>query len=603
MVATDKKRVFSKNKITLTENVKIITMKKTTMKNSLLFTVISVVFFVLSACSSAPHDTLSNKNKNQALKQTYFNIEFLSFDGTKIKATVFQPELKAGETAPLIIHAHGLAAFRMSAPISTMSQLVITGQAARKAWKNGYWVISYDQRGHGASGGTINIMDPQREVRDVTAVIDWAQKNLSRISYDQKDPIIGMVGESYGGQAQLLSATLDHRIDAIVPFNTWNNLETALYPNRVPKSGWLTTLVFASNIMSMGRMDPMINKAYVNARKGFVPPEVFNYLEDHAFNYYCEKGQIPKADVFMIQGFRDVLFPINEATKNYHCLKQSGKDIRFMGTQGGHILPLAQFSMIPGFQVESTVHCDNQKIDLREAVVSWFDEKLKKKEGAAKAIPLVCLTHDTQSGTVFSDIPTDGQTFSVGQAEVKSGFAGFFELPMGIIDRITAVFRRDEPKVYYGELNTSGGTLRPAFIPLTVTEEAGTIVGIPTAELEIETSNSMPHPILFLSVGIKRKNSDKITILNEQVTPIKGTGSMKVELAGISSKLKKGDILGLVVQSYSNQFRLSRSGWRTEAKVSGKIILPIQKTQNRNTGMASHFASSYSLENTQISGE
>ena len=580
---------------------KVSSLKRYYVKKLASFTVISVVFFILSACSSSPHHTIDNKDKNQALKQTYFDVDIYSFDGTKIKATIFQPKLKVGETAPLVIHTHGLATFRMSGPMSPISQFVITGQAARKAWKSGYWVISYDQRGHGVSGGTINIMDPQHEVRDVTAVIDWAQKNLSRISYDKADPLIGMVGESYGGQAQLLGATLDSRIDAIVPFNTWNNLETALYPNRVPKSGWLTMLVFSSNIMSMGRMDPMINKAYINARKGFVPPEVFDYLEDHAFNYYCEKGQIPKVDVFMVQGFRDVLFPINEATKNYHCLKQSGKDIRFIGTQGGHILPLSQFSMIPGFQVERTVHCDDKKIDLRDAVVSWFDEKLKKKEGAAASIPPVCLTHDTKSGTVFSDIPTGGKTFSVNKAEIKSGFSGFFELPMGIVDRMTAVFRRDQKQVYHGDLHTSGGSLRPAFIPLTAVEESGTITGIPIADIEIENPNAHTNPILFLSIGIKRKSSNKITILNEQVTPIKGTGKMKVELAGISSKLKKGDIIGLVIKSYSNQFRLSRSGWLTQAKVGGKIMLPIQEVQTG--GLVSHFASRDALESTQINSK
>jgi len=575
--------------------------KRYCLKKLMSFTLLSTVFLILSACSSLPYDTLNNKSKDRALKQTYFDVDIYSFDGTKIKATVFQPKLKPGETAPLVIHAHGFSMFRMSAPVSLISEFVITGQAAEQAWKSGYWVISYDQRGHGTSGGTINIMDPEREVRDLTSLIDWAQNNLSRISHDKGDPLIGMVGESYGGQAQLLGATLDRRIDTIVPFNTWNNLETALYPNRVPKSGWLTMLVLSGNILSRGRMDPMINKAYTNARKGFVPPEIFDYLEDHAFNYYCEKGQIPQVDVFMVQGFRDVLFPINEATKNYHCLKQSGKDIRFIGTQGGHLLPLSQFSMVPAYQVEHTVHCDDKKIDLREAVVGWFDEKLKKKEGAAASIPPVCLTHDTKSGTVFSDIPIGGKTFSVNPAKMKSGFAGFFEIPMGIMDRITSAFHPDKKQVYYGDLNTLGGALRPAFIPLTVIEESGTMTGIPLAELEIENPDSNNSPVVFLSIGVKRNNSDKIKILNEQVTPIKGTGKMKIELAGISSRLKKGDIIGLVVKSYSNQFRFSGSGWLTQAKVGGKIMLPIQETQNANLG--SHFASRAFLESTQINNE
>ncbi len=556
---------------------------------------------LLTGCSSLPQDALSQKNEAGDLKAAYFDVDIYSFDGTKIKATIFQPALKAGEKAPVVIHTHGFSMFRMSGPLSIYSKLVLSGQAANKAWKSGYWVVSYDQRGHGNSEGNIQLMDPQHEIKDLSAIIDWIQNNISRIEYKKNDPVIGMVGESYGGETQLLGATLDHRIDAIVPLNTWNNLESSLYPNHVPKSGWLTLLILSGNIMSKGRMDPVLNKAYTNARKGFVPPEVFDYLEDHGFSYYCEKGQIPQVDVLMVQGFRDVLFPINEASKNFHCLKKAGNDVRFIGTQGGHLLPMSQFSVVPAYQVENTVHCGDKKIDLREAIVSWFDEKLKGEEGAASTIPQVCLTHDTKTGSVFSDIPIGGKTFTLHKANMKSGFAGFFEFPLRMIDRITSSFTKDDDKIFYTDLETTGGTLRPAFVPLTVAEESGTITGIPIVELTINNPNLEKNPTMFLSLGIKRKNSSKIKILSDQVMPFKGSGTIKAELGGVSSQLKKGDIIGLIIKSYSDQYRFSGSGWLTQAKIEGKIHLPIQENVSVNPG--SHFASRQSLEGSIVNNE
>ncbi len=47
-----------------------------------------------------------------------------------------------------------------------------------------------------------------------------------------------MVGASYGGGIQLVTAAIDHRVDAIVPTIAWNNLNTSLYKNEAPKTSW-----------------------------------------------------------------------------------------------------------------------------------------------------------------------------------------------------------------------------------------------------------------------------------------------------------------------------------------------------------------------------
>ena len=45
-----------------------------------------------------------------------------------------------------------------------------------------------------------------------------------------------MVGGSYGGGIQLVTAGIDPRVDVIVPGIAWNNLEDSLYPNQTFKT-------------------------------------------------------------------------------------------------------------------------------------------------------------------------------------------------------------------------------------------------------------------------------------------------------------------------------------------------------------------------------
>src|SRR5438445_3937090 len=52
------------------------------------------------------------------------------------------------------------------------------------------------------------------------------------------DPLSGMSGCSYAGGIQLALAAYDHRVDAIAPEITWNDLRYSLFPHNVIKFGW-----------------------------------------------------------------------------------------------------------------------------------------------------------------------------------------------------------------------------------------------------------------------------------------------------------------------------------------------------------------------------
>ena len=217
----------------------------------------------IAGCATAPAQLDLPVHSKALLKSDYYSVRIPSFDGTDIRATIYQPALGPGESAPVVIHAHGFGMFRMSRPGGIYGKYIFSGIAAKKAWKSGYWVISYDHRGHGQSEGIINMMDPDIEVKDLSWVIDWIEENVPRVSYKNGDILVGMLGESYGGGVQLLGASLDSRIDAIVPITTWHDFSSVLTPNNVVKSGWLTILIAMGNIMNPLIMSRDLNSAFL----------------------------------------------------------------------------------------------------------------------------------------------------------------------------------------------------------------------------------------------------------------------------------------------------------------------------------------------------
>ena len=93
---------------------------------------------------------------------------------------------------------------------------------------DGYNVLTWDPRGFGQSTGTIEIDSPNYEARDVSRLIDWVSTRPGVQLDAPGDPRMGMVGGSYGGGIQFVTAAQDCRIDAIVPEIAWHSLTTSL---------------------------------------------------------------------------------------------------------------------------------------------------------------------------------------------------------------------------------------------------------------------------------------------------------------------------------------------------------------------------------------
>ncbi len=119
---------------------------------------------------------------------------------------------------------------------------------ARMLAGRGYVVLSYSGLGFGGSGCQISLDDPRYDGRAASRLISYLggaggvafrdaahrlpAPRLDVVRLDKRrDPRVGMTGGSYGGAVQLATASIDPRLDAIVPFITWNDLSYALGPN------------------------------------------------------------------------------------------------------------------------------------------------------------------------------------------------------------------------------------------------------------------------------------------------------------------------------------------------------------------------------------
>jgi len=522
----------------------------------------------LLACATRHTEAPRLLAADGSLRKTHYQGEFVADDGVKIRFTVFQPALRPGERAPLLLQTNPFGLWRLSGPHTPISHVLTSGDVLRDAWEAGYCVVSFDQRGHGDSGDIMHIADPRKEARDVAQMIDWAVANLA-VAQRDGDPLVGMVGESLGAGVQLVASVSDPRIDALVPIAPWYDLERTLAPNRVPKSGWLTLLVLAGN--TLADYDSRLNGAYLKARGGDIEPWVLAYFDDHDVGWFCERGRAPHADVLVLQGFRDVLFPVNEGLDIHACLARAGRDARFIGVDGGHLLPGAQRSpgWVPGWHIEDTLACDGRTQRTRDVIMAWFDGKLRGQPGKLAQVPRFCLTGD--AGVDAAGAPPPATEFVLPRVHVGSGASGLVEWAARPLEHAGNWFVRNDAADWQ---RARDGWLRPARMPLLRADRALWVAGVPRATFTVDNTDR-EQPVLFVQVAAWRPGSGSYRVLSEQVTPLRGNGTVSTELAAVRGRIAPGEVVGLLVRGYQNQYRFSGSGWGTDASLSGRVQLPL----------------------------
>ncbi len=362
-----------------------------------------------------------------------------SFDGTKI-FTHFYPGQGVGEgqRAPTILVGPG-----WSSPGDTSGGGASGPEAAFGLTgidtfiSHGYNVLTWDPRGFGQSGGTVEIDDPKYEGRDVSALIDYVAKQ-PEAQLDQtckrkhrhhghhrrrrvcrrspNDPRVGMAGGSYGGGIQLVSAATDHRIDAIAPTIAWHSLISSLFPDNSIKLGWGSLLIglgIEGATVPGGLSDPANAPArqdqhfYDTLTRGTTTGSV----NQDDLDWFSSKGpgnltKRIKVPTLLIQGTVDTLFPLDEAVANYDVISRNkAKVVRngLVKRHHGHAVkrrvPTKMIWFCGGHGACFTGNGPAGYTDERQ--LAWFDRHLRGQK--------------VDTGPKFAWIADDGQLRTGGQ--------------------------------------------------------------------------------------------------------------------------------------------------------------------------------------------
>ena len=539
-------------------------------------TALPLLVTVLSGCAMRNPPAIASDSPLQAKR---YQVVIQAHDGGDIAATLWQPDLPSGETAPLMLHTHGFGLQRMDGGLDLYS-LLPTGQIAKQMWKEGYWLITWDQRGHGGTDGVIDVMNPDLEVRDLTTVLDWAEEHIPRLSRDDNDDIqVGMVGESYGGGVQLMGTMLDKRIDAVVPMTTWYDLESALAPGDVPKGGWIKALKLMGDWVNFRKLNPPLRDAFKKAMAGKMDEQVREDYASHSMAYYCNQGMAPGANALLIQGFRDVLFDVDQALEARDCFARNGRDVTLIAQQGGHLLPLEQHSpSLPIWYLEKELHCGDQPMDSNQIAVDWLKAELS---GTPRpALPPVCVSTG-EHGVALNDWPASYETLQLEPVQLAGHRSGSWTLLTGMGDWFAGW--RTEAGLAERFASARDAGIRPAFIPLHTANSDEYRVGTPQLHLRSDASGPV------LAALVKREaGKAHLSLVNDQLAPIPLNEDST--LPPIAVSLAQGDQLGLVLFSRHPQFNTRELDFGEATRVSGTLSLPvtIQQLATRAPALLHH---------------
>jgi ABC-2 type transport system ATP-binding protein len=292
-----------------------------------------------------------------------------SFDGTPIALSFFPADdLRPGEKAPTVLYGPGWSQGRPQDNGSETGGVegAFGSIPVRALRRRGYNVLTWDPRGFGQSGGTVTVDAPDKEGRDVQALLTFAAGQPEALLDAPGDPRAGMTGASYGGGIQLVVAAIDNRLDTIVPDIAWHSLVTSLYKDQTLKGGWGSVLTSAGVPASRNRLDPHITSAFQEgAATGRISDENVAWFASRGPGRLVDRIRIP---TFLTQGTVDTLFTLDEAATNYAILRRNAVPTKMLWFCGGHgscLTPTGDPARLP------------------DAVFAWLQRWLKRDTRAA----------------------------------------------------------------------------------------------------------------------------------------------------------------------------------------------------------------------------
>ncbi|MFD8236534.1 CocE/NonD family hydrolase [Streptomyces sp. NPDC059696] len=272
--------------------------------------------------------------------------------------------------------------------------------------RRGYVSLVYSGLGFGGSGCLISLDDPAIDGVAASRLVDFlggtrAADDGTTADFVTRDapgdPRVGMIGGSYGGAVQLATAAVDHRLDALVPMITWNDLAYALDPNSTAGAGnvpgvfkWQWTNGFYLIGEGQPLLRPSLDPSRVNAltclhfvtdacrtirtlNSGSYPAdrtaELLAFAHRVSPASYLDRVDTP---TLLVQGQADTLFNLNEATATYRTLRARGTPVKMIWQSWGH-----SSGPTAGELDLSRGNLDTSYVGRR--VLAWFDRYLHRR--------------------------------------------------------------------------------------------------------------------------------------------------------------------------------------------------------------------------------
>lgn len=506
--------------------------------------------------------------------------------------------------------------------------------------ERGYAVLSYSGLGFGGSGCKITLDDPDTDGKAASQLVSYLggkpgiaftdaahkvpAKSLSVVQLDAKnhagkkvayDPRVGMVGGSYGGQIQFAAASVDPRIDTIIPIITWSDLSYSLSPNNTSQTSGVQTstpgaakLIWALGFSGLGvinglqnaQVDPsrlipcpnfatFICPALVTAGVlGTVDASTTRNLRHASVSSYFKKVTIP---TLIIQGQSDTLFNINEGVANYKALKKQGTVTKMIWFNGGHSGPAAPGEL-------NTGNPDPAKEHVSKSIANWLDHYLKGSKVSTGpefsyfrdwvpyrgiATPAYGTATSYPAGAA-KRFYLSGNGFTTSSRAITAGSQAFLTPPAGIP---TSTDLTDVVALPLPELDLPGTFASWSTPTLT---KALNVVGQPQLTVKVNAVVAQTTQLLgstgSLVLFVKIADVDaagKAKIIRNLVAPVRVPDASKpftVTLPGFAHQFAKGHTLKLIVAGGSTNYRgglIPNAVTITTGSTGQVLTLPIVK--------------------------
>ncbi|MFN2537453.1 MAG: ATP-binding cassette domain-containing protein [Mycobacteriales bacterium] len=262
---------------------------------------------------------------------------------------------------------------------------------ARYLAGRGYVALAWTMRGFqlfNTQAGRIALDAPDTEVKDLQGLIDLLAKRKDVLQDGPGDPRVGLMGESYGGGIALMGASLDKRVDAIVPVIAWNSLRTALLPGGVFKAEYAAIFFSLAARSGCALFAQRICTTYTRLAETGVAGTRDQRLLDYSSP---DVGRIT-APTLLVQGEDDTLFPLSESLTTAKALQAKGTPVALRWLRGGHDRSFSSAA----------------EARIRRMAGSWFDRYLKRRTNSTG--PLFQWHRSTGVDGTSETLPTTAPT-------------------------------------------------------------------------------------------------------------------------------------------------------------------------------------------------